>query len=312
MASENDNWAIDVKDLHKSFDGTHAVNGVSLKLKQGQIFGFLGANGSGKTTTIRMICGLLTPDSGSGTCLGYDILTQAAEIKQNSGYMTQSFSLYSDLTVYENLKFVARIYGMENKEKRLQETLDKLGIDKKTKNQLTRTLSGGWKQRLALSAAIMHNPKLLLLDEPTAGVDPKSRRDFWNNIHDLSVEGITTIVSTHYMDEAERCDTLGYLSFGKWLAFGSVDEVVAKAELTSWNCHGPNLNKLAEILKKTEGVEQAAIFGRVLHVTGTDPIALSRAIQPFKTSEYVWEQAFPNLEDAFVHYMLQTKEQITE
>lgn len=309
---KEENWAIDVKDLTKSFNGHRAVDGVSLKIKTGQIFGFLGANGSGKTTTIRMLCGLLIPDGGSGTCLGYDILTQTAEIKKKSGYMTQAFSLYGDMSVYENLNFVARIYGVENRKKAVQESLDKLGIDNKTKKKLAATLSGGWKQRLALAAAIIHNPKLLLLDEPTAGVDPKARRDFWDRIHELSVEGITTIVSTHYMDEAERCDTLGYLSFGRWLAFGSMDEVIDHAELISWNCRGPNLSKVAEELKKTDGVEQAAIFGRVLHITGTDEEKLEQSISPYRTEEYRWDQASPNLEDAFVHYMMHTKERFAK
>lgn len=312
LSNEEENWAVDVKELRKSFHGIQAVDGVSLRIKTGQVFGFLGANGSGKTTTIRMICGLLTPDSGVGTCLGYDIVKEAMKIKQNSGYMTQNFSLYGDMSVYENLNFVARMYGIKDRKKHVEESLDKLGIDSRRKKQLAGTLSGGWKQRLALAAAIIHNPKLLLLDEPTAGVDPKARRDFWNNIHELSTQGITTIVSTHYMDEAERCDTLGYLSFGRWLAFGSADDVVESAHLTSWNCKGPDLNIVAEALRKTEGVEQAAIFGRVLHITGTDPDMLERAIQPFRTSDYIWEQAFPNLEDTFVHYMLHTKERFTE
>ncbi len=304
-------WAIDVKELCKSFNGRKAVDGVSLRIKTGQIFGFLGANGSGKTTTIRMICGLLTPDSGNGTCLGYDIVKEANQIKQNSGYMTQSFSLYGDMSVYENLNFVARIYGMENREKAVQDSLDKLGIDNRTKNQLAGTLSGGWKQRLALAAAIIHNPKMLLLDEPTGGVDPKARRDFWDRIHELSTEGITTLVSTHYMDEAERCDTLGYLSFGKWLAMGSTDAVIEETHLVSFNGRGPDLHRVAEELKDTEGVEQAAIFGRVLHVTGGDRALLERAIERYKIG-YTWDETSPNLEDAFIHYMLRSRERITE
>lgn len=312
MTVEKEKFVIDLYNLSKSFNGKKAVDNLSIQIKKGQIFGFLGANGSGKTTTIRMICGLLTPDSGSGTCLGYDILKQSSEIKKNSGYMTQTFSLYSDLSVYENLNFIARIYGMENREKHVQNSLDKLQIDKRRQHQLAGTLSGGWKQRLALAGAIIHNPKLLLLDEPTAGVDPKARRDFWDRIHELSLEGITTLVSTHYMDEAERCDTLGYLSLGKWLALGTADEIVKNTHLVCWNVRGPNLPKIAEKLKANEQVQQTAIFGQVLHITGTDEKNLEDAIRPFRTHPYTWEKAPPNLEDAFINYMLHIKEPFTK
>lgn len=306
-----ENLVIDVHSLSKSFDGRTAVDNLSIQITQGQIFGFLGANGSGKTTTIRMLCGLLTPDSGSGTCLGYDIVKEASEIKKNSGYMTQSFSLYADLSVYENLDFIARIYGMKNRKEQVQKSLDRLKINTQMQKQLTGTLSGGWKQRLALAGAIIHEPKLLLLDEPTAGVDPKARRDFWDQIHQLSTEGITTLVSTHYMDEAERCDTLGYLSRGQWLALGTAEQIIEHSHLTCWNCRGPNLPKIAQELKLNENVQQTSIFGQTLHVTGTDEQKLVEAIKPFKTHEYFWEKVPPNLEDAFINYMLHTKERFT-
>ncbi len=302
---------IDVHNLCKSFDERKAVDNLSIKIKEGQIFGFLGANGSGKTTTIRMLCGLLTPDSGSGTCLGYDILKESNEIKKNSGYMTQSFSLYSDLSVYENLSFIARIYGVKNRKQLVQKSLDRLKIDSQMQKQLTGTLSGGWKQRLALAGAILHEPKLLLLDEPTAGVDPKARRDFWDQIHQLSTEGITTLVSTHYMDEAERCDTLGYLSRGRWLALGTADQIIANSHLVCWNCRGPCLARVSRKLKETENVQQTSIFGQTLHITGTDEQKLEEAIKPFRTSEYIWEKVPANLEDAFINYMLHTKERFT-
>lgn len=305
---EKEDLVIDVHNLSKCFDGRIAVEDLSIQISKGQIFGFLGANGSGKTTTIRMLCGLLTPDSGSGTCLGYDIVKESSEIKKNSGYMTQSFSLYSDLSVYENLDFIARIYQLKNRKEKVQRSLDRLNINAQMQKQLTGTLSGGWKQRLALAGAIIHDPKLLLLDEPTAGVDPKARRDFWDRIHQLSTEGITTLVSTHYMDEAERCDILGYLSRGKWLAVGTADEIIEHSHLICWNGRGPNLFQIAQELKENENVQQTSIFGQTIHVTGTDERKLEEAIKPFRTHEYIWERVPPNLEDAFINYMLHTKE----
>jgi ABC-2 type transport system ATP-binding protein len=220
---------IDVHHLNKSFNGKPAVIDIELQVKRGEIFGFLGPNGSGKTTTIRMLCGLLIPDSGQGSCLGYNILTQSALIKNQVGYMTQRFSLYEDLTIYENLDFIARVYHVQPRQAKVQQCIADLQLTN-YQHQLAGALSGGWKQRLALAAALLHDPKLLLLDEPTAGVDPKARREFWDHIQRLSEQGITTLVSTHYMDEAERCHRLAYIAYGHLLFHGTTAEIIAHAE----------------------------------------------------------------------------------
>jgi len=222
-------YSIDVKGLNKSFGTKHVVRDLSLQVPRGQIFGFLGPNGSGKTTSIRMICGLLTADSGSGTCLGYDVMTRSADIKREVGYMTQRFSLWEDLTIRENLDFVARMYGMEGRRDAVAQAIAKLGLEGR-QHQLAGALSGGWKQRLALAACLLHKPKLLLLDEPTAGVDPKARRDFWLELRALADGGITVLVSTHYMDEASRCDQLAYIAYGKLLAVGTAAELISSTK----------------------------------------------------------------------------------
>lgn len=298
--------AIDVHNLNKSFGDIHAVIDLSLQVRQGEIYGFLGPNGSGKTTTIRMLCGLLIPDSGSGTCIGYDILTQSSEIKLHVGYMTQRFSLYEDLTIYENLDFIAQLYGIRNKQKVL-DNIKELGLYDR-RNQLAGTLSGGWKQRLALSAALLHDPKLLLLDEPTAGVDPKARRDFWDQIHHLSTRGITTLVSTHYMDEAERCHRLAYIAYGRLLVTGTAQEIIAHAKLTTWNVSGDNIAELAEQLHILPGIEQAAAFGNILHVSGKNAELLAESIAPFQKAPYIWKKAQPNLEDVFISLIADNKD----
>ncbi len=219
--------AIEVSGLVKRFGGKTVVDNVSMSVAEGEIVGFLGPNGSGKTTTIRMMCGLLTPDAGEGEVLGHDLRTESLlKIKREVGYMTQKFSFYEDLTIAENLMFVARLYRLKPVDEHVDRTLEELGLTSR-RNQLAGTLSGGWKQRLALAACIMHQPKLLLLDEPTAGVDPKARREFWDEIHRLARGGLTVLVSTHYMDEAERCHRISYISYGRMLATGTVDEVVA-------------------------------------------------------------------------------------
>jgi len=301
-APEMDNnkpLAINVKNLKKSFNGKPAVNDVSLSVRTGEIFGFLGPNGSGKTTTIRMLCGLLTPDSGSGTCLGKDIIRESQSIKLEVGYMAQRFGLYEDLSIEENLDFIARLYGVSNRKEVVKSTIENLGLTMRAK-QLAGTLSGGWKQRLALSAALLHKPKLLLLDEPTAGVDPKARRDFWENIHKLATnEGITTLVSTHYMDEAERCHRLAYIADGKILVRGTDQEIIEGSGLTTWQVRGENLSSLMEKLQKLPGIDQTVVFGNLLHVSGKSAELLEQNIAPFRSS-YQWQKAEATLEDVFI------------
>ena len=271
--------AIDVRGLTKSFDGREVVHDLSMQVKRGTIYGFLGPNGSGKTTTIRMLCGLLTPDSGEGTCLGYDIRRDADKIKRQVGYMTQRFSLYQDLSVRENLEFVARLYGMRDARGAARDMIKRLGLSGR-EEQLAGELSGGWKQRLALGACTLPNPQLLLLDEPTAGVDPKARRDFWNEIHALAADGLTVLVSTHYMDEAERCHEIAYIAYGHLLAHGTVEEVIAKSALSTYTVTGDDLHKLQDQLTGQPGIDMVAPFGTSLHVSGRDRAALEATIAP--------------------------------
>jgi ABC-2 type transport system ATP-binding protein len=294
--------AIDVRDLSKRFGPIRAVDRVSLQIEQGHITGFLGPNGSGKTTTLRMLCGLLTPDSGHGEVLGLDFPREAAAIKRQTGYMTQRFSLYEDLTIEENLSFIARVYSLDDVATRIDATLDKLGLTKRRK-QLAGQLSGGWKQRLALAAAVMHEPKLLLLDEPTAGVDPQARRDFWDEIHALADEGMTVLVSTHYMDEAERCHEIAYIFNGRLIARGTAEAVIAESGLITFEADGERADRLAPELAGKPGVEMVAPFGAALHVSGTDREALERAIAPFRRAPWRWEEVEPSLEDVFIQLM---------
>lgn len=293
--------AIDVHDLNKSFGTLHVVRDVAIQVEEGHICGFLGPNGSGKTTTLRMLCGLLTPDSGAGTCLGYDILRQTSAIKRNTGYMTQRFSLYDDLTVSENLDFIARMYGLDRRHERLRRSLDRLGLAER-RDQRTGTLSGGWKQRLSLAACILHQPRLLLLDEPTAGVDPKARRDFWDEIHRLAGEGITVLVSTHYMDEAERCHDIAYIVNGRLIVRGTAEELVARSGLITFLAEGLRADRLAGELARAPGVVMATPFGQDLHVSGTDRTALEAAIAPHR-SAYRWTETRPTLEEVFIYMM---------
>lgn len=302
-------YIIDVKDLNKNFGGKPAVVNASLRVKKGEIFGFLGPNGSGKTTTIRMLCGLLKPDAGSGQCLGYDVIKDSLDIKRHVGYMTQRFSLYEDLSVYENLDFIAQLYGMKNRKKIVLQSIEDLGLsDRRTK--LAGTLSGGWKQRLALSAALIHKPQLLLLDEPTAGVDPKARRYFWDQIHHLAKQGITTLVSTHYMDEAERCTRLAYIAYGHMLIQGTSENIIQESKLNTWKVTGEHLLSLSEKLEKLPGIEQVAAFGTALHVSGTNESLLTQSISSFQTSEYHWQKISPNLEEVFISLVGSTKEPV--
>ncbi|MDB5419877.1 MAG: ABC-type multidrug transport system [Phenylobacterium sp.] len=299
--------AIDVAGLNKSFGDKHVVQDLAIQVGEGRICGFLGPNGSGKTTTLRMLCGLLTPDSGHGTCLGFDILTQADQIKRRTGYMTQRFSLYEDLTIAENLEFTARVYGLDRRRERVDASLDHLGLASR-RDQLAGTLSGGWKQRLALATATLHGPQLLLLDEPTAGVDPKARRTFWDEIHDLAAQGLTVLVSTHYMDEAERCHEIAYISDGRLIARGTAQEVVESAHLITFHGEGPGVDRLAHELAGKPGVESVAPFGAALHVSGTDRAALEAAIKPWRRAPYRWEEVPPTLEDVFIHLMGQAQD----
>ena len=294
--------AIDVHDLSKSFGPIRAVNHVSIQIEQGHITGFLGPNGSGKTTSLRMLCGLLTPDTGAGKVLGLDFPREAAAIKRQTGYMTQRFSLYTDLTIEENLAFVARVYCLDQVARKVDETLDKLGLDKRRK-QLAGELSGGWKQRLALAAAVMHEPKLLLLDEPTAGVDPQARRDFWDEIHRLADEGMTVLVSTHYMDEAERSHEIAYIFNGDLITRGTADEVIGQSGLVTFEAEGPRADRLARELAGKPGVEMVAPFGTALHVSGPDRPALEQAIAPLRRAPWRWAEVPPTLEDVFIHLM---------
>ena len=293
---------IDVTGLVKRFGDRTVVDGLDLTVARGEICGFLGANGSGKTTTIRMLCGLLHPDGGHGTCLGHDIITDAVQIRREAGYMTQRFSLYEDLTVFENLDFVASVYEMPDKKAAVADMMERMGLADR-RDQLAGQLSGGWKQRLALAACVLHTPKLLLLDEPTAGVDAKARREFWDLIHDMAGEGLTVLVSTHYMDEAERCKRVVYLAQGKIVVQGTGAEVAARSGLITFEGQGGDVDLAARLLRREPGVEAAAVFGRALHVAGTDRAALTAAILGLKVDGLVWAEVPPKLEDAFIHML---------
>lgn len=295
--------AIDVRGLVKRFGDKLVVNDVSIRVAAGAIYGFLGPNGSGKTTTIRLLCGLLTPDSGEGTCLGLDIRTQSAAIKRQVGYMTQKFSFWEDLSIAENLDFVARMYGLSDRRRRVDGALERLGLANR-RRQLAGELSGGWKQRLALAACILHEPKLLLLDEPTAGVDPKARREFWDEIHRLAADGLTVLVSTHYMDEAERCHEIAYIAYGTLMTHGPVERVIAESGLRTRVVAGADLGPVAAALTGQPGVEMVAVFGSRLHVSGSDGAALDAALKPWAgRTDLRVTAADPTLEDVFIHLM---------
>jgi ABC-2 type transport system ATP-binding protein len=300
---------IDVHGLTKSFGGRQVVRDLTMQVKRGSIFGFLGPNGSGKTTTIRMLCGLMTPDSGNGTCLGYDIRRETLKIKRQVGYMTQRFSLYEDLSVRENLQFIARVYGLARPAAAARDAIEQLGLTGRER-QLARELSGGWKQRLALGACTLTNPQLLLLDEPTAGVDPKARRDFWNQIHVLAANGLTVLVSTHYMDEAERCHEIAYIAYGELLVRGSVSEVIERSRLTTWivSTETGSLAALGEELARTPGVDMVAPFGTSLHVSGRDAQRLDAAVAQCQRPGLRWQRAHSSLEDVFIDLMGRAKD----
>jgi ABC-2 type transport system ATP-binding protein len=303
MNTRPDENAIDVRGLNKKFGDKHVVVDLTLSARRGEILGFLGPNGSGKTTAIRMMCGLLTPDSGSGTCLGYDIRTQTGEIKRRVGYMTQRFSFWEDLSIRENLDFIARMYEMRERREAVERAIEALDLAARA-DQLAGTLSGGWKQRLALAACMLHEPELLLLDEPTAGVDPKARREFWEELHMLAARGISVLVSTHYMDEAERCHRLAYIAYGSLMAQGTAAEIIAQQGLATWAVSGEDLPAIAAKLQGQPGVEQIAAFGASLHVTGRDGAALETTLRR-ATGGTPWHvrPTETGLEDVFIHLM---------
>jgi ABC-2 type transport system ATP-binding protein len=306
--AKNGAIAVEVEGLTKSFGGKVVVHDLSMRVRRGQIYGFLGPNGSGKTTTLRMLCGLLTPDSGRGRALGYDIRTQNEAIKRHVGYMTQRFSLYQDLSILENLEFVARVYGLANPVQEARAAIERLGLMGRER-QLAGELSGGWKQRLALGACILPKPELLLLDEPTAGVDPKARREFWGEIHKLAAQGMTVLVSTHYMDEAERCHEIAYIAYGELLAHGTIQDVIAQSHLRTYSVSGPDLQSLAHKLLGVPGIDMVAPFGNSLHVAGRDAGALDRAVAQFRDYPDVnWSLSQPSLEDVFISLMSKSRD----
>ena len=300
-------FAIDVRGVTKKFGDRTVVNDIAMQVLPGEIYGFLGPNGSGKTTFLRMLCGLLKPDGGEGSCLGLDFRRESPEIKKRVGYMTQRFSFYEDLTIEENLDFIAKLYEIPQRKAAVDKSLERLGMVDRRK-QLAGQLSGGWKQRLALSACLIHEPQLLLLDEPTAGVDPKARRDFWEKIHELAADGLTALVTTHYMDEAERCHRLAYIAYGNLLASGTAGEVVKAAALTTFAVTGENLHELAEKIRKLPGVEQVVAFGTTLHVSGRDAEKLRASVSPWMTGAYRWEKIESSLEDVFISLMETAKD----
>ncbi len=291
---------IQVQDLTKAFSGKVVVNRLSLQVRRGEIFGFLGPNGSGKTTFIRMLCGLLRPDGGGGRCLGFDLLREGRRIRPHIGYMAQRFSLYEDLSVRENLDFMASLYQVPERRRAVADMLHRMALSEFA-DQLAGTLSGGWKQRLSLAACLLHRPRLLLLDEPTAGVDPKARRDFWDDIYRLTEEGVTVLISTHYMDEAERCHRLAYLAYGNLLASGSAEEIVADSGLHSWEVTGPDLPELTRRIEHLAGVEQVVPLGNTLRVSGRRPDLLDKNLAPLMVAPYRWMRVEPSLEEVFIH-----------
>jgi len=295
---------IDVRGLTKRFGDRTVVDNFDLKVPRGAIYGFLGPNGSGKTTTIRMVCGLLKPESGEGEVLGFDVLRDSLRIKERVGYMTQRFSLYEDLSIRENLEFIARLYGLDRRDERVDAALADLGLSER-QTQLAGKLSGGWKQRLALAACMIHEPELLLLDEPTAGVDPKARRDFWDAIRRYSAQGVTTLVSTHYMDEAVQCDSIAYIAYGRKLLDSATADIPAQVGLSCWRIAGRPLLKSQQLLEADDGVDLVARFGAEIHACGKDAAALERAVRAAQLVEphLEIERIEAGFEEIFIYLM---------
>jgi len=305
---------IDVKGLTKRYGHRTVVDHFDMRVPRGRIYGFLGPNGSGKTTTIRMLCGLLTPDEGEGTCLGYDIRRQAHLIKRQVGYMTQKFGLYEDLSIEENLTFIARVYEIRQRREKISATLKRLGLDSR-RAQLAGSLSGGWKQRLALAACLLHEPQLLLLDEPTAGVDPQARREFWNQLHELTATGLTILVSTHYMDEAERCHELAYISYGKLLTHGSAQQLIEQSGLVTCEITGMAAMELTELTRKMQTdprIRTVAPFGASLHVSATSADDLDAILAPLRAAHLNIIRIDASLEDVFIALMQQAQDNFTD
>jgi len=298
--------AVDVHGLTKRYGSRTVVDHIDFDVRRGEVYGFLGPNGSGKTTFMRMLCGLLTPDDGEGTCLGYNLRTDADRIRLEVGYMTQKFSYYEDLSIEENLDFVARIYQLPDRRAAVAATLEQLGLTARRK-QLAGTLSGGWKQRLALGACMIHRPRLLLLDEPTAGVDPKARRDFWEEIHGLAAQGLSVLIATHYMDEAERCHRVAYLAYGKVLTRGTVHEVVDRAGLTVWRLETENPSELVVALHGRPGISVVP-FGSALHICGPDAALVRAAVDSVTGPGVTATPSQPSLEDVFIYLQGSTKD----
>lgn len=307
MNTPIDSYIIDVQNITKSFGDKVVVNNIAMRVKPGEIYGFLGPNGSGKTTFLRMLCGLLKPDTGSGTCLGLDIIKESIAIKRQVGYMTQKFSYYDDLSIKENLDFVARVYGVSNKKKVVDESLERLGLVGRQK-QLAGELSGGWKQRLALAACMLHKPSLLLLDEPTAGVDPKARRDFWEEIHQLAADGLTVMITTHYMDEAERSHRLAYIAYGHLMTEGTVGEVIEKAGLVTYQITGSSKTSITQQLRDSEAISQVVAFGNTLHVSGHNQKDMEEVLRQTLGPDQHWQAIPAELEDVFISLMKQAED----
>ncbi len=306
--NRNHETVVDVRGLTKRYGERTVVDKLDLKIERGNIYGFLGPNGSGKTTTIRMVCGLLTPDAGTGIVLGHDVAKGGADIKERVGYMTQRFSLYEDLSIRENLEFIARMYGLADRKHRVDEALDELGLKARAR-QLAGRLSGGWKQRLALAACMIHDPDLLLLDEPTAGVDPKARRDFWDQIRAYSQRGVTTLVSTHYMDEAVQCDHIAFIAWGKKLIDGPTGEIPGRVGLHAYELRGDGIDEAGVALKQDKRVDVVARFGEALHVASCDETALEAALDPYRArADLTIAPIASGLEEAFIYLMGQSED----